>query len=236
MVTARLSPLSRRCLFRQRLQDRIGVEALTLYRLATRRSYFPASYHALGAIFIHIPKCAGTSLGEALFGTGRPGHFEWRHYAAENPEAFRRYFKFAVVRDPVERFLSAHAYLIAGGKSAADRAAGQDIAAHGDAASFLRSGFRAGGWQDYVHFRPQVRFICDREGRLQVDLLARHETLAADCAAIGARLGRPARLERRNVTPGGRPGREALDPAALRVLAEAYRDDFAWLGYPEPDT
>lgn len=82
-------------------------------------------------IYIHIPKTGGTAITQAFSGKetvplrgGRlapmlflesdsvrdPGHHSWMHYANNYPEEWGEYYKFSVVRDPVDRLLSAFEY------------------------------------------------------------------------------------------------------------------------------
>jgi len=67
-------------------------------------------------IFIHIPKCAGTTIRNTL----QPlinGHAAHSHCVAssyDKPE-LKNYFMFSFVRNPWDRFLSAFLYLKAGG-------------------------------------------------------------------------------------------------------------------------
>lgn len=70
-------------------------------------------------IFIHIPKTAGTSVALTLFGHGSR-HVPWFRYQQANPVKYRRYFKFAFVRNPWDRLVSSYFYLQKGGMSEAD--------------------------------------------------------------------------------------------------------------------
>ena len=67
-------------------------------------------------IFIHIPKNAGTSIHNVavgIFPRGRhhaPGHMKWYSYKNKFPNAWKNYFKFAIVRNPWDRMVSAYEY------------------------------------------------------------------------------------------------------------------------------
>lgn len=72
-------------------------------------------------IFVHIPKCAGNAIMQSLFGVRGQGHHKIIDYLKEDKEKFYNYFKFAVIRDPIERFVSAFYYLKRGGMGTYDR-------------------------------------------------------------------------------------------------------------------
>ena len=75
------TPETRDAIFKQNLKDWGGAKGFYLARKWMRgSSFYLPKFHELRTIFLHIPKSAGTSLGEALFGTGRTGHFEWYFY------------------------------------------------------------------------------------------------------------------------------------------------------------
>ncbi len=87
--------------FKQRL---FALIRLDISKKKPLKSYFKKS----GTIFIHIPKCAGTSVAHALYGND-PWHFSIKEY---DEKTVQTYESFAVVRDPVDRFYSSYYYLV----------------------------------------------------------------------------------------------------------------------------
>ncbi len=61
------------------------------------------------AIFIHIPKNAGTSIIKIL-DMKRSFHRAWKYYKDTFPDNWNNYFKFAVVRNPWDRVVSNYEY------------------------------------------------------------------------------------------------------------------------------
>ena len=67
------------------------------------------------AIFVHIPKAAGTSIALSIFGE-LPYHYKAIDYIVFfGRKTFNQYFKFAFVRNPWDRVYSAYTYLRKGG-------------------------------------------------------------------------------------------------------------------------
>lgn len=63
-----------------------------------------------GAFFIHVPKNAGTSISKAVYGK-QLSHWTLRDYISYQEDLPRIYPFFAILRDPVDRFLSAYTFL-----------------------------------------------------------------------------------------------------------------------------
>ncbi|WP_293971869.1 sulfotransferase family 2 domain-containing protein [Sphingomonas sp.] len=126
-----------------------------------------------GLLFIHVPKNAGMSISNALYGE-QIKHATIRYYHHAAPRLLRRTTSFAVLRDPVERFASAFAYARAGG-SAHNQVAAPfretyrgfgDVNAALDHLEAARSVYAI----DHI-FRLQSWYVSDRRGRRSVDRL-----------------------------------------------------------------
>jgi len=136
-------------------------------------------YRRAGLIFIHVPKCAGTSVSKALYGSSL-GHYTARELRSFSPNTFNDLTTVAVIRDPFERALSAYKYANSGGTKTGWAASRQEY----DQDSFATFESFANTWLaaqstenlDYV-FRRQTDFILDREGNIIVDQLVKLEDL-----------------------------------------------------------
>lgn len=191
-------------------------------------------YPHLRAIFVHVPKTAGTSI-ELTLGRRRPevfgGHTSALGFRALYPEQFATYFKFAVVRDPVDRFVSAYCYLA---QCAVDEALGNDVIHQsGSLSVFLRRVASdpsiLGG---ITHLMPQHEFVCDRHGNILVDAVYRFENLPQAWREIRRKLGLwRAGLPRLNSSPRDDDVVRQMD-LVRSVVRDLYAMDFA-LFYPE---
>jgi hypothetical protein len=122
-------------------------------------------------IFIHVPKNGGTSIKRCLYGDD-PGHLTTRFYAFSAPELLDRSDSFAIIRDPVDRFMSAFDFLIrGGGKDASVQAPVMRRLAHirtlDDYLGYLEA--LQGDWFRSANTaRPQWWYICDLQGRIRI--------------------------------------------------------------------
>jgi len=124
-------------------------------------------------IFVHVPRVAGMSIVRALYGRGCIRHFSMRYYRAIDPVFAAQAESFALLRDPVDRFASAYAFVRNGGTVASrlsDVFAAQTahIASVDDYLSFLED--RSALDLDFV-MRPQSWFVCGEDGAVLVKRL-----------------------------------------------------------------
>ena len=75
------------------------------------KKIYTDEFNKTKSIFIHIPKCAGTSIGEAIYGDKKIGHYTAEDFFYINKSKFNNYYKFTVIRDPLDRCYSAFHYL-----------------------------------------------------------------------------------------------------------------------------
>ncbi|MCE3025567.1 MULTISPECIES: sulfotransferase family 2 domain-containing protein [unclassified Salinicola] len=188
-------------------------------------------------VFVHVPKTAGNSIFQALFGVPAHGHDPAERYRRFDAERFARYYKFGFVRHPLDRLVSAYVYLEKGGIGRYDRAF-RDKYLRGVSGfdDFLRrlasrSRYRRRVMR-WVHFRPQAEFLCDAEGQPLVDYVGRYENIDADYRRIAAdlRISRVAPLEVVNAT-ARRDYRDYYDSELTAIASRLYRRDFEIFGY-----
>jgi chondroitin 4-sulfotransferase 11 len=193
----------------------------------------PSLYAKTGIALIKIPKTGGRSLCQALYGT-QPTHWTWREIRASDPPSFRQWHKFAIVREPIARFLSAYDYLMQGGIDESDlRFAREHVMPAPNVNAFVgqlrwekRDALLA-----WVHFRPQWEFVCDARSFCRVNRLVPFEHLNV----YAAQLGIP-ELPQLNVTPGPRTEAGMLSEQSLAILRSTYARDFIlyrWSKCPE---
>jgi chondroitin 4-sulfotransferase 11 len=212
--------------------------------------------HQHRAIFIHIPKTAGTSIEAALgmhgdkHDIGIVPYFnqvadrahlygrDLQHMTAarlkavlEDDAAFARYFKFTVVRNPWERLVSTSAWSDqkwAQGRQLEPMELDQLVRRMYAAFTAARSS--ASTLTLPPHLYPQYLYLIDEAHRLMVDFVARYENLAQDWLRICERLQLSVPLPQR-MKSHHRPYREYYSDETRGMIAEIYAGDLQLFGY-----
>lgn len=149
-------------------------------RLDAKRRRWLSVIEKSDLLFIHVPKAAGMSISRALYGQ-HITHCTIRYYRRYAPRISGCKPSFAIVRDPVERFLSAFSYARSGGSgdnhvSPAFRARYAAFRSLDDALDHVEAA-RTVYQMDHI-FRPQAWFVSDADGRVAVDTLVPFDSLA----------------------------------------------------------
>lgn len=197
--------------------------------------------HRHRCIFAHVPKTGGKAVLSAfdLPMLGRDydgrrveieepyGHHSLQNYAGRTEFA---YFKFAFVRNPWDRLVSAFAYLMGGGCNDDDaRFRDKHLSQFGgDFSAFVRRLPQL--IEEAPHFRPQIEWLCDRDGKILTNFLGRFERLQTDFSVVAEQLNIPGRLPVLNASVH-RPYREYYDDRTRDIVAAAYRSDIRAFGY-----
>ncbi len=199
-----------------------------------------AQFHEHHAIFVHIPKTAGSSVANALFGS-QVGHRPIRRHLAYHPVLVRSYFKFAFVRNPWDRLHSAYKYFAnsVGSRAHRDhRWANEHIAPFGSFLEFVSALDRpsfAKRVRRYSHFRDQLDWVVDpRTGEVALDFIGRFESLAEDFAEICRRLEVDVALPHRRPSGGG-DYRSEYDAHSIEIIRKVYVRDIDAFGYDFAD-
>ena len=181
-------------------------------------------------VFIHIPKTAGTSVVDSLFGQDSR-HARWSVYQQANPKKFQEYFKFCFVRNPWDRLLSAYLFLRRGGMNEADAAwAQQNLADYDEFESFVLNWVNDQNIWKWVHFRPQYDWICDENQQCLMDFVGRMESIDADFQHVADRLRPSAKLPVKNRTRTDHYSTYYTD-AMRDIVARVYRVDIQMFDY-----
>jgi len=176
----------------------VAWDALSRCTNGERSGRWVELFRGSSSLFVHMPRTGGTSLESALFGQTN----ESQHHSLPQLEALccdgstdGGFFRLTVVRNPLDRFLSAFAYLL----GRIEKPGGPAISRHDTLAgemlrdgpwrdsplAFLRHLGELPSWEDApLHFRPQMWFLGGSEGLRRMDFVGNFETVHADYAGL----------------------------------------------------
>lgn len=183
-------------------------------------------------IFIHIPKTAGKSISYSLFNQW-VGHLDILKFQLIFPKPqFDSYYKFAFVRNPYDRLVSAFYFVKGKEWEEGHNWAEANLSRYSDFESFVKGWVTKKNVLTRKPFEPQHRFICDTHGNILVDFVGRFERLEQDFALVADKLQIKVELQHRNPSKH-RLGdyRDYYTAETKRIVAEVYERDFNVLGY-----
>jgi hypothetical protein len=181
-------------------------------------------------IFIHVPKCAGSSVSNALYGRKVP-HFTGVNYKKVYPEHFKSSFTFAFVRHPVDRLISCYKFLRTMGTSDVKVHKGYKYAQFGEKGFdvFVDYIFKEGFSTQDIVLQPQSSFLCDHTGEVLVDEIFKYEIISEELSRLAKLLGRDLHLPAVNKSMSA--GRIDLSLETLNKIYRLYESDFSLFGY-----
>ena len=184
------------------------------------------------AIFVHIPKSAGTSIRESLFGGGGAHRTITGFQSVLAPELFAESFKFTFVRNPWDRLVSAFFFLKNRDMTGNQRWACENLSQFQDFNTFVTNWLTRENIWSFVFFRPQYHFICFEDKKPAVDFVGFYENLMSDFAVIRDRIKSSANLEEKNRnSKRGRDYREYYTNETRDLVADIYAEDIQLFGY-----
>jgi len=194
---------------------------------------FPDAFAQRACLFIHVPKCAGSSVCVGMFDGFSPGHLPLYWYEEQFPELYAACFKFAFVRDPLERAYSAYAFLRGNRLGSRDRAAQELVSHYRDFDDFVARWLDPENVRRQLHFVPQTDFLTDSLGHLAMDFIGYQEHMDRDYRRLCEHLGLTATLPHVNRTAQrvSVPVREICSVRTRRLVRRVYRRDYEMLGY-----
>ena len=189
-----------------------------------------------GVLFIHIPKCAGTSITKSLEGRMDlpAGHYSASTYqkVLENG-IYTKLHKFTVVRNPWDRLVSAYFYVQderhTMGPNAFYQKKINKIAS--SFPEFVKKCIGEGMFLHFNHFVPQCEFVADRAGLVLVDDIIQLESLPMGLGDLGKRIDFNFPDIKMNTSKRTSDYREYYDSDMKAIVSEVYKDDIEMFGY-----
>ena len=178
-------------------------------------------------IFIHINKTAGTSIGNAI-GLPIKHHQTAREVIATiGKDKWNKAYRFTLVRNPWDKVVSHYEYRRKKNKT---EVASRNISF----SEWVRKTY--GPQKDPVlydnprSFQPQVEWLKDDEGVINIDFIGKFETINEDFDQIKAAIGLDAELPHLNASR--RAGYQSYyDDETREIVAEWFWEDIEVFGY-----
>ncbi len=154
------------------------------------------------------------------------GHISLQQVTAWLPsEIWSEYFKFSMVRNPYERYVSACTFLNRRNPGYA-----------GAETAFMKTALTRHRFRQRALIRPQVTLLANGDGVVGMDFVGRYERLQLSFDQVCERIGiPPSALSRLNASHHD-DYRRYYDAALLEQVNAFYRADFEQFDYPMAET
>jgi hypothetical protein len=192
---------------------------------------YPRIYDDRKFIYIHTPKTAGRSI-LSNFSIRGACHLTYQEYQSILGEKIHDYFTFSFVRHPETRFVSAYKYLANGGNETREDMAfcKEFIRPSNDVNRFVELLETNPLILEWIHFKPQYKFLIDENNQIPIDYIGRYETLKDDYMYIAQKLELKTSLSQVNVSSMP-PGNIVLSRDSKDIISRVYDKDFDFFGY-----
>lgn len=189
--------------------------------------------HKHNAIFIHIPKTAGTSILKNLMGDKiRRDHLTYRTFQQAQSYLFDSYYKFCFVRNPFDRLVSAYEYLKKGGNQNSDLYFKNLIdEKYPTFDSFVLNYLDHDKIHSQLLLKPQYVFIFNEKDECMVDFIGRFENINNDFDVISKKLNIVTELKKTNSSDRVSYVAYYQNSDVKNKVVKLYRKDFELLGY-----
>jgi hypothetical protein len=200
--------------------------------------------HTFKCIFVHIPKCGGTSIEKIIWPEPRLESDLWMGFKSKyhnkyqtgglqhlfanqirqevGEQVFKTYFKFSIVRNPWEKTISQYFYM----KNRPDLREWIGMEENSSFETYLDLIRK----KAHVQWEPQYKFIYDQNGDLLIDFIGRLENFDKDASSIINRIGIKAEIPHSNATKH-KHYTEYYNQETIEIVNDMYSNDISLLNY-----
>ncbi len=189
-----------------------------------------------GIVFIHIPKVAGTSVKSAIY---KDQHHECAHFTAQELHQHRQQVfdtsqKVAIVRHPMERFLSSYQFYNAGGTGSVKVNPMRYLVMPKDD-DILQFAKRLQRRIGKVRLDPvlhsQASYLFNQQDNLLVDHLFRLDQMPQLEETLSQLTNQPVNIGNKNTTPNKQQYDSDLLKELEHTVYQIYQKDYELLGF-----
>ena len=187
------------------------------------------------SIFIHIPKTAGKSIFQGLYGIGL--HESFGHAGVDaylsilGPRKFNKFFKFAFVRNPWDRLYSAFRFASNGSFGSENGILFQNEIKDMTFSEFVKDWLDSSKVDKYIILKPQSDFVCDSAGDLLLDKVCYFENIDNEYRELCLLLGKTKDMPHINKSQSTSHYQDVYDSEMIDVVLELYAVDIELFGY-----
>lgn len=197
---------------------------------STAQRNIPQSIIEKNIIFIHVPRTAGSSMIKAGFEEVY-GHVDIKWYIERNPGFVENAFSFAFVRNPWDRVHSAYKYLSSANLNAIDSRFNNNVLRKYDSFNdFILHGLQTEEVLTFMHFVPQIDFLKDRNGHVNINFVGKFENVDLDFKTVCSVLNKTFKLQKINASKPENY-RDVYSEQTRKKVAEVYADDIKTFNY-----
>lgn len=187
---------------------------------------FKNEFDETKSIFVHVPKAAGTSISKAIYGR-RMGHYPIDAYFHANNIKAEKYYKFAFVRNPITRTLSAWNYLQVSPHLEDREWFNKNLASFDSFNEFVINWVNDANVYSWKHFVPQTSYIMI-DNHIAVDDVFKTEKIYDSCQILQQKLNTKILLRHQNKSTSHNID---ISNEAMAIIRNVYKRDFEFLDY-----
>ena len=186
------------------------------------------------SLFVHIPKAAGISIGMSMYGMKTGDHRKVKDYQFSfSCSDYSKMYKFTFVRNPFDRLYSAYNFLKQGGRNKYDKLFYEKhISKFSNFEDFVCNWVSEENVKKGVHFIPQIDFLTDFNGDININYIGRFESINEDYEKIRVELGIGKKLKSLNITDKNEKNyREKYTEEMKNIVERVYACDLKEFNY-----
>ncbi|WP_178983472.1 sulfotransferase family 2 domain-containing protein [Winogradskyella helgolandensis] len=186
-------------------------------------------------LFVHIPKAAGSSVQNGIYGLDSWTHHTFRELCEEIPsDVVSSSYKFTFTRNPYARLYSAFNYLKKGGNNSVDNYwTNKYLKEFNSFEDFVLNWVNTKNTHLYFHFIPQYEFVIDANGDIGLDFMGKFETLKSDYEKLIDRFPGIKSLPELNINNSKGDYTEYYTKEMAEIVYNVYKMDFDTFNYPK---
>ncbi len=178
-------------------------------------------------IFVHINKTAGTSIGKAI-GLPVKHHLTAREIIARiGPDRWNTAYKFTLVRNPWDKVVSHYEYRRKKNKT---EIASRNITFSQWVKMTYGKDKDTFYYDNPKSFQPQVDWLKDNDGNINIDFIGKFESIAQDFKQIRLAIGNHAQLPHLNASKRA-SYQDYYNSETRGIIADWFHEDLTTFGY-----